>query len=171
MASKKTNTLTINDYNEEKGWLDSRLASSRARREETFRREKAASEEETARALRRKYLENRLSAKRLPQIAAARGLSGGAVRNAFRGLTGEYSAVRENLTAERDGAIAKLVEEYSQGEAKDSESYAEKLAALRKKYAEVLALEELKKKYASMYSSSGYTKPRNTRVIVIGANR
>ena len=167
----KTSNLTIEGYNEQKSLLDSRLAAANARRQATLERERAASEEETARALRSKYIENRVFAKQLPQIAAAKGLSGGAVRDAFRGLTGEYSAVRANLTAERDSAIAKLMEEYSQGAEKDSESYADKLAALRQKYADVLAREELKKKYASMYSSASYTKPRNTRVIVIGANR
>jgi len=160
--------LNINDYNAEKGSLDSRLASASARRRAALDREKTATEEETAKALRNKYIESRVSARRLPQIAAAKGLSGGAVKNVFRGISGQYSAVRENLTAERDRAIAKLVEEYSQGEAKDSENYAEKLAALKRKYAEVLALEELKNRYPSY---SGTSRPRNTRIIVIGGDK
>ncbi len=169
MATTKT-TLTINDYNAEKNALDSKFASASARRQATLSREKTVTEEETAKALRSKYIENRFSAKQLPQIAAAKGLSGGAVRNAFKGLSGEYSAVRENLTAERDSTIAKLLEAYTQSEEKDSESYAEKLTALKRKYAEVLALEELKKNYGSS-SASDYTKPKNTRVIVIGGDK
>ncbi len=169
MATTKT-TLNISGYNEEKNALDSRLAAASARRKAKLDRERAETEEEAAKALRSKYIETRFSSKRLPQIAAAKGLSGGAVRDAFRGLTGEYSAVRENLTAERDSAIAKLLETYSHSEEKDSESYAEKLAVLRRKYADVLALEELKNKYSGS-GTAGYVKPRNTRVIVIGGDK
>lgn len=138
-----TTTQKYQEYSEQKRLLDEKLASSAARRQETFDRSAAESEEDAAKALRGKYIANRTSARQLPQIAAAKGLSGGAVKSAFRGLSGEYSEARSTLSSERDRAVAKLLESYSQGNEKDQESYAERLAALRRKYASLLGMMQL----------------------------
>lgn len=165
MATAKTK-LRIEDYNEEKAFLEGRLAAENALRNAELNSERALSEAETAKALRSKYIENRFSAKRLPQIAAAKGLSGGGVKNAFRDLEGNYSAVRANLEAERNSAIAKLVAKYEREGMKDSGSYADKLMALKRKYAEVIAEEERRKNRS--YSSGGSSGGRGVRVIHIG---
>lgn len=121
-------------YQEELQLLDEKLQNSAARRKETLDRASSAEREDTEAALRQKYVENRLALKRMPQIAAAQGLSGGAVRSAFRKTDAAYATGRDNLVKERDRAVAKLLETYTQGKEKDYESYKSRLAALRRKY-------------------------------------
>ena len=128
----------LNDYNEQLRLLDERFENALNRRKETFERSAAEEREDAAAALRRKYVENRFAVKRLPQVAAAQGLSGGAVRSAFRRGEADYETGRKNLIAERDRAMAKLTEAYTQGSEKDYETYAARLNALRRKYANVL---------------------------------
>ena len=126
------------EYEEQVKMLDQNLAAAQSRRSETYNRAAAAEQEDAAAALRRKYVENRFAVKRLPQVAAAKGLSGGSVKNAFRSAAADYGEGRENLIRERDRAVAKLLEAYSQGSEKDYETYQSRLAALRRKYANVL---------------------------------
>ena len=126
------------EYDEQVKMLDQNFAAAQNRRSEAYNRSAAAEQEDAAAALRKKYVENRFSVKRLPQVAAAKGLSGGSVKNAFRSAAESYGEGRENLIRERDRAVAKLLESYSQGSEKDYEAYRSRLAALRRKYADVL---------------------------------
>ena len=126
------------EYDEQVKMLDQNFAAAQNRRSEAYNRSAAAEQEDAAAALRKKYVENRFAVKRLPQVAAAKGLSGGAVRSAFRRSAADYGEGRENLIKERDRAVAKLLEAYSQGTEKDSEAYQSRLAALHRKYADVL---------------------------------
>ena len=126
------------EYDEQVKMLDQNFAAAQNRRSEAYNRSAAAEQEDTAAALRKKYVENRFTVKRLPQVAAAKGLSGGSVKNAFRSAVESYGEGRENLIRERDRAVAKLLESYSQGSEKDYEAYRSRLAALRRKYADVL---------------------------------
>lgn len=135
----RTNTVQkLNEYNEQLRLLNQSFENAQSRRRETYDRSAAEKQEDAAAALRKKYVENRFAVKRLPQVAAAKGLSGGAVRSAFRRSAADYGEGRENLIKERDRAVAKLLEAYSQGTEKDSEAYQSRLAALRRKYADVL---------------------------------
>lgn len=126
------------EYDEQVKMLDQNFAAAQNRRSEAYNRSAAAEQEDAAAALRKKYVENRFTVKRLPQVAAAKGLSGGSVKNAFRSTAESYGEGRENLIRERDRAVAKLLESYSQGSEKDYEAYRSRLAALRRKYADVL---------------------------------
>ncbi len=126
------------EYDEQLQLLGQSFAAAQSRRSEAYSRAAAAEQEDAAAALRKKYVENRFAVKRLPQVAAAKGLSGGAVRNAFRSAAADYGEGRENLIRERDRAAAKLLESYSQGSEKDYEAYQSRLAALRRKYSSVL---------------------------------
>lgn len=126
------------EYDEQVQMLGQNLAAAQNRRSESYNRSAAAEQEDAAAALRKKYVENRFAVKRLPQVAAARGLSGGYVKNAFRSAAADYGEGRENLIKERDRAVAKLLEAYAQGSEKDYETYQSRLAALRRKYADVL---------------------------------
>ena len=126
------------EYDEQVKMLDQNFAAAQNRRSEAYNRSAAAEQEDAAAALRKKYVENRFTVKRLPQVAAAKGLSGGSVKNAFRSDAESYGEGRENLIRERDRAVAKLLESYSQGSEKDYEAYRSRLAALRRKYADVL---------------------------------
>ena len=93
----------LNDYNEQLRLLDERFENALNRRKETFERSAAEEREDAAAALRRKYVENRFAVKRLPQVAAAQGLS---KRNAY---------IRRNRAANAmpNGQIyAAFVEEY-----------------------------------------------------------
>lgn len=126
------------EYDEQVKMLDQNFAAAQNRRSEAYNRTAAAEREDAEAALRKKYVENRFTVKRLPQVAAAKGLSGGSVKNAFRSVAESYGEGRENLIRERDRAVAKLLESYSQGSEKDYEAYRSRLAALRRKYADVL---------------------------------
>ena len=126
------------EYDEQVKMLDQNFAAAQNRRSESYNRTAAAEREDAEAALRKKYVENRFTVKRLPQVAAAKGLSGGSVKNAFRFAAESYGEGRENLIRERDRAVAKLLESYSQGSEKDYEAYRSRLAALRRKYADVL---------------------------------
>lgn len=123
------------DYEEQLRLLNEKLKNSGERRKATYERSSAEEREDAAAALRKKYIENRFAVKRLPQVSATRGLSGGAVRSAFRKTLADYGEGRENLIKERDRAVAKLLESYEQGSQKDYETYASRLDALRRKYA------------------------------------
>jgi hypothetical protein len=69
---------------------------------------------------------------------AAKGLSGGAVKSAFRSTEAEYSAARQAASEERDRELASLREALTQGLEKDAENYTSKLATLKRRYADVL---------------------------------
>lgn len=106
------------EYDEQVKMLDQNFAAAQNRRSEAYNRTAAAEREDAE--------------------AAAKGLSGGSVKNAFRSAAESYGEGRENLIRERDRAVAKLLESYSQGSEKDYEAYRSRLAALRRKYADVL---------------------------------
>lgn len=142
MAVKKSSALLAEEYKEQKRLLDNKFSSLAERESESLAAEKAETEEVSAAALRSRYVAERTALRKLPQVAAAGGLSGGAVKSAFRTSGDNYRSAREKLISERDKTVAKLVGEYSQSGEKNAESYAEKLAALKRRYYNVLSYSE-----------------------------
>lgn len=126
------------EYLDQKALLDETLAGAGERRRETYGRKSAETSEDAAADLRSAYVANRTSERRLPQVMAAKGFSGGAVKSAFQNAASEYNAVRGAALAERDRELASLQESLAQGLEKDAESYASRLATLKRRYAAVL---------------------------------
>ncbi len=123
---------------DQKALLDETLASAGERRRETYGRESAETSGDAAADLRSAYIANRTSQRQLPQVMAAKGFSGGAVKSAFRDAATAYSAVRNAVAGERDRELASLQEALSQGLEKDAESYTSRLLTLKRRYAAVL---------------------------------
>lgn len=142
MAVRKPAALLAADYNEQKRLLDISFSSLAEREAKNLAAEKAEAEEASAAALRSRYVAERTALRKLPQVAAAGGLTGGAVKSAFKTAADSYGSAREKVISERDKAISKLLTEYSQNGDKNAESYAEKLSALRRRYYNVLKLAE-----------------------------
>ena len=130
--------LTKEEYDKEKELLDAALASSKKYRNETYERDTSEERADAEKALREKYISERIAKKQLPQVAAAKGLSGGYVKSAFAKRKGDYSAAAEKIMEERDKAIAKLTETYLRGDEKDEEKYAKSIESLKRRYSAVL---------------------------------
>ncbi len=126
------------EYLDQKALLDENLAASEKRRQETYERESGEVSGDADADLRSAYIANRTSQRQLPQVMAAKGLSGGAVKSAFRSTAAEYSAARQAASEERDRELASLREALTQGLEKDAENYTSKLATLKRRYADVL---------------------------------
>ncbi|HXK78175.1 MAG TPA: hypothetical protein PKY19_06825 [Oscillospiraceae bacterium] len=137
-SGEDTDDEDYQEYLDQKTLLDENLAASEKRRQETYERESGEVSDDADADLRSAYIANRTSQRQLPQVMAAKGLSGGAVKSAFRSTETEYSAARQAASEERDRELASLQEALTQGLEKDTESYTSKLAALKRRYADVL---------------------------------
>ena len=137
-SGEEADDADYQEYLDQKTLLDETLAASEKRRRETYERESGESSEDAAADLRSAYIANRTSQRQLPQVMAAKGFSGGAVKSAFRSTAAEYSAARQAAAEERDRELASLREALTQGLEKDAESYTSRLAALKCRYADVL---------------------------------